>query len=92
MNIARTPAGQLELRLSDDTERFRSIAENIKATFGGRWLAQVDGPDQSYWDLEVDGRKLTVHREHYLGVVVFCDDEPASRALLERLRDQRAGR
>jgi hypothetical protein len=86
VNIERTPAGRLELRLSDDAERFRSIAETVRATLDGRWLEQVDGPDQSYWDLAVDGRKLTVHREHYLGVSIFCADEPASRALIERLQ------
>jgi hypothetical protein len=36
--------------------------------------------------LDVQGEKVTVHREHYLGVSVFCDDQPVKISVLERLQ------
>jgi hypothetical protein len=93
MNIERRAAGSIELRLSDDPDQFTFLAEAIRKKFAGRWTEQVDGLDQSYWDLDVQGKKITVHREHYLGVVVFCDDDAPGRLLLELLqRDFETGR
>ena len=86
MNIERRTSGIIELRLSDDPERFICLAEAIQKKLAGRWTEQLNGFDQSYWDLEVQGKKITVHREHYLGVVVFCDDDALGRLLLERLQ------
>jgi hypothetical protein len=85
MNIERRTSGTIELRLSDDPDQFTSLAEAIREKLAGHWTQQADGLDQSYWDLDVQGKKITVHREHYLGVVVFCDDDALGRSLLERL-------
>lgn len=85
MKIERTDTGLLELRLSVDPEQFKNIADEVRTMLDGRWTDQINGLDQSYWDLDVDGHKITVHREHYLGVSVFCSDEPAKRLLLEQL-------
>ena len=86
MNIERRTSGCIELRLSDDPDQFASLAEAIRKKLAGRWTQQTDGLDQSYWDLDVEGKKITVHREHYLGVIVFCDDDASGRLLLERLQ------
>jgi hypothetical protein len=85
MNIERTSGGKIELWLSDDPKQFRRLAAFVKSKLGGHWAEQVDGLDQSYWDLEVQGKKITVHREHYLGVSVFSDDERSQHLLLEQL-------
>lgn len=86
MKIERTAIGLVELRISDDPEQFKLLAEGVRKTLGGRWIEKLDGLDQSYWDLEVQGEKVTVHREHSLGVSVFCDDQPAKIRILERLQ------
>ena len=86
MKLERTSTGKIELRLSDDADRFKALAKAVRAKLGGRWAERLDYFDQSYWDLEVQGKIITVHREHFLGVSVFCDDEPAKTELLERLR------
>lgn len=85
MKFERTNSGQIEIRLSYDPGQFRRIAEKVRTKLGGEWLARIDGLDQSYWDLNVAGQKITVHREHYLGVSVFSADDPSKRLLLERL-------
>jgi len=86
MRIEYTDNGLIELRLSDDPVQFKRLAEEVRKELGGRWIERIDDIDQSYWDLDVAGQKITVHREHYLGVSVFCSDESAKRSLLERLQ------
>ena len=86
MKIERTDTGLVELRISDDSEQFKHLAEEVRNKLGGRWIEKLDGLDQSYWDLDVQGEKVTVHREHYEGVSVFCDDQPAKISVLERLQ------
>ena len=86
MKIEHTPDGQIELRLSEDPDHFKQLAELVKIKLGGRWIEQLDDLDQSYWNMDVQGQKLTLHREHYLGVSVFCDDAPSLQLLLEKLR------
>lgn len=86
MKLELTATGLLELRLSDDPDVFTSLAEAVRVKLGGRWSDRVDHLDQSYWDLEVGGTTITIHREHCLGVSVFCKDEPPTRALLESIK------
>jgi hypothetical protein len=86
MRIERTPSGRIELRLSKNPDQFARLAEAVRVRLQGRWSEQLDGLDQSYWDLDVQEKKITVHREHYLGVSVYCEDEVPLRDLLEELQ------
>jgi hypothetical protein len=86
MKIERTSTGKIELRLSDDPDQFKRLAEVVRKKLEGRWTEQLDEFDQSYWDLDVGGKKITVHREHFLGVSVFCDDDAPLRSLLEDIQ------
>jgi len=86
MKIERTPTGLVELRLSENPDDFRRLAEVVQKALKGKWKHQADGLDQSYWDLDVDGEILTVHREHYLGVSVFGQPDEAKVRLLEKLK------
>jgi hypothetical protein len=86
MKIERTSDGKIELRLSGDSEHFKRLANAVREILDGQWIEQIDSFDQSYWDLDVQGRKITLHREHYLGVSVFCNDEAPLRSLLEQLQ------
>jgi hypothetical protein len=85
MKLERTAYGKIELRLSQDSNEFHRLAEQVREKLGGQWSQQLDHHDQSYWDLECRGTKITVHREHYLGVFVLCDDTAAQSELLEQL-------
>ena len=53
MKIERTDTGLVELRISDDAEQFKHLAEEVRKKLGGRWIEKLDGLDQSYWDLDV---------------------------------------
>ena len=86
MKLERTPNGLIELRLSDNPDDFIRLAETVRTHLKGKWTQKVDGLDQSYWDLDVGGETLTYHREHYLGVSVFCKSEEAKLKLLENLK------
>jgi hypothetical protein len=70
--------------VSDDPDDFVRVALEAQRLLGGELGECAHGLDQSYWDLTLDGGTLTIHREHYLGVCVFCDAEPKSVALLMR--------
>jgi hypothetical protein len=86
MKLERTPNGQIELRLSENPDDFSRLASTVQKLLKGKWEKKVDGLDQSYWDLDVDGIILTVHREHYLGVSVFCAADRPQLCLLEKLK------
>jgi hypothetical protein len=74
----------LSIHISDDPLQFLSIAQEAQRVLGGEFKEQLNGPDQSYWDLDSCGGIVTVHCEHYLGVSLFCADNPASIQLLRR--------
>ncbi|MEE4921564.1 hypothetical protein V2K23_19305 [Pseudomonas alliivorans] len=41
--------------------------------------------DQRYWDLAVQGGVMTLHLEHYLGIMLLVENEPANPDLDARL-------
>lgn len=72
------------VHVSDDPDDFVRVALQAHAMLGGELGECAHGLDQSYWDLTVDGAVITIHREHYSGVMVFCEEHPLHIALLER--------
>lgn len=78
--------GLLALQLSTDAARFpfAKFAGALVRERGGEITERLDGPDESYWDIVVDGQGLTLHRQHYLGVFL-CATDAASEVVLERL-------
>jgi hypothetical protein len=77
---------QHSLFVSDDPDDFVRIAVGAQKLLGGELGECAHGLDQSYWDLSVDGATITIHREHYIGVMMLCGVEPAALALLDRYR------
>ena len=71
MKYTMTQTGDLELHICDDPGRFVEVARKIQALTNGHFTEELDGLDQSYWDIVIDGDLYTVHREHYLGVSIF---------------------
>jgi hypothetical protein len=76
----------LSIHMSDDPDDFGRIGWQAFRLLGGELGEPAHGLDQSYWDLTLDGGVITIHREHYSGVIVFCENDPASIALFERYR------
>ncbi len=35
------------------------------------WVSKLDGFDQRYWDFKINDCELTLHLEHYLGIILF---------------------
>ncbi|WP_122863702.1 DUF3630 family protein, partial [Pseudomonas viridiflava] len=70
----------MELHISNvsDWALFNAIALRLVQELNGEWLTKADGLDQRYWDLSVGGGVITLHLEHYLGIMLLVENEPAS--------------
>ena len=80
-------SGRLELRIFDDSNwpLFKEIAGVLEREFRGTWLEKIDGLDQSYWDLRIGNSILTLHLEHYLGIMLFPASETPDKAAADSL-------
>ena len=69
--------GRLEAIISDESDwrLFETLSQLIVKEFNGVITAQLDGFDQRYWDIQIEGQTLTLHLEHYLGIMLFGYDE-----------------
>jgi len=78
--------GRLALQLSSGSSPFpfADFAQTLVREREGQITLRVDGLDESYWDIVLDGQVFTLHRQHYLGVFL-CSTDVASEAALERL-------
>jgi len=61
---------------------FEKVAFTLENELDGVWLEKVDGLDQRYWDLKMDGEIITLHMENYLGISAFSN----SKDLLLRVK------
>lgn len=64
----------IEISENADWKLFEDMAKVLAQGLGGCWTEKIDGSDQRYWDLLVDGQTLTLHLEHYLGISVIVPD------------------
>jgi hypothetical protein len=69
--------GRLEATISDKSDwlLFETLSYLIVKEFNGNITTQLDGVDQRYWDIIIEGQRLTLHLEHYLGIMLFGYDE-----------------
>jgi hypothetical protein len=76
----------IAIQISEDADwaLFEKIADTLQIEFGGIWTQKLDGFDQRYWDLMIDGQRLTLHLEHYLGVSVMIQE--GSELFAHRIR------
>jgi hypothetical protein len=93
MTEPASPSRQIYLSETSDWGLFNRIASELRLALDGTWSVQADGLDQRYWDLEVEGQVITLHLEHYLGIMLLVEgadpDWVASerfQALVHRLR------
>lgn len=85
MNYKHASDGTLELHLSDNSDRFVEIAEIIIKNLKATQVVKIDGLDQSYWEMKIKGEDFTIHREHYLGVMIFSKSSNAA-AVFDQIR------
>jgi hypothetical protein len=91
LQLSERSRGELQLFISDHSDwgLLDKIGEIIQKEFNGEWLSKANGLDQCYWDLKIDSSVLTLHLEHYCGIMMFPagegSDNRAENMLLERI-------
>ena len=85
MRFGKTRQGYLELELSTEANwhKFEQIAKRICIGFHGKIVEKVDGIDEIYWDIKIDEALVTLHLQHYLGILVFANDEYGEKIIRE---------
>jgi len=75
--------GLCEVLISEapDWRLFNNVATLIIKKFQGRLVEKLDGLDQRYWDIEVEGEILTLHSEHYLGITLSPTNREANEVV-----------
>ena len=54
-------SGRLSIALGDDGPMFSTYASRLEQFCKARRLRQLDGPDQKYWDFDLDGTTVVLH-------------------------------
>ena len=74
-----------EAAISDDADwlLFDGIADAILSKFNGRLVEQLDGLDERYWDIEIGKKIITLHLQHYLGIMLFPEDKAGNDLIRE---------
>lgn len=70
----------IEISEKADWKLFEQVAQVLEEGLGACWKTKLDGLDQRYWDLLVDGHTLTLHLERYLGISVNVPDTAGDTA------------
>lgn len=74
-----------EVAISDDADwlLFNGVADAILKKFKGTLVERVDGFDERYWDIEIGKEVVTLHLEHYSGIVLFPQDKKTNDLIRE---------
>jgi len=74
-----------EVAISKDADwlLFDGIADAIISRFKGKLVERIDGLDERYWDIEIGRRIVTLHLQHYLGIILFSHDKEANDLIKE---------
>jgi|SRR5918992_1324398 hypothetical protein len=75
--------GRCEALISESTDwrLFNKVAKLIVKKFNGRLVEKLDGLEQRYWDIEIEGEILTLHSEHYIGISLFPQNKEANEVV-----------
>ena len=74
-----------EAAISDDSDwmLFNGVADAILRRFKGKLVERLDGLEERYWDIEIRGRIVTLHLQHYLGIVLFAEKKEGTDLIRE---------
>ncbi len=71
----------LNISEKSDWQLFNKVADEIINRFNGKIVERLDGLEQRYWDIEIDGKVLTMHLEHYCGISLFAKNDLANELI-----------
>jgi hypothetical protein len=80
-------SGRLSIELDNDDRQFNLYASRFKTKIKARLIQRLDGPDQRYWDFDVDGVKVVLHCDVFAGVSLHLEDG-SDDELLRSLADK----
>lgn len=83
MKEYRDASGRLSIDLDDDDQQFPLFASRLKAKIKARLIQKLYGPDQSYWDYDVDGVTVVLHCDTFAGVSLHIEDGSHEELLRE---------
>ncbi|WP_041522731.1 DUF3630 family protein [Gilvimarinus agarilyticus] len=64
---------------------FEKAASAICNLYKCEFKNRLDGIDQAYWDIEIEGNIFTLHYEHYLGVSFYPKEENINSSVAENV-------
>ena len=76
MKEYKDASNRLAIDLSDlDSDiLFRKFADRLTTEFDAKISEKLDGPDQRYWDFDVDGTFLVLHSDAMAGISIHVAD------------------
>jgi len=74
-----------EAAISDDSDwmLFNGVADTILRRFKGKLVERLDGLDERYWDIGIRGRIVTLHLQHYIGIVLYAEKKEENDLIRE---------
>ena len=74
-----------EAAISDDSDwmLFNGVADAVLRRFKGKLVERLDGLEERYWDIEIRGRIVTLHLQHYVGIVLFAEKKEENDLIRE---------
>lgn len=85
MRYRKTQQGYLELEISTKANwrKFNQIAKSICTEFHGSIIEKLDGIDERYWDIKISDVVVTLHLQHYFGIMVYANDDNGDKTIRE---------
>lgn len=62
---------------------FNGVADAILRRFRAKLVERLDGLEERYWDIEIRGRIVTLHLQHYIGIVLFAEKKEENDLIRE---------
>lgn len=67
--MKKYPEITLSQKVNEDI--FLELSNRVKSEFGGKLINEVADIDSAYKDFDVNGKKLTLHQQVFIGIVIF---------------------
>lgn len=74
MREYRDASGRLSFDLAEAGPMFRVYGSRLEKLCNAKCIEQLDGPDQRYWDYDIDGTRVVLHSDPFAGISVHIED------------------
>jgi hypothetical protein len=84
----------LTITIGDDDRELSVYGSRLEERSKAKCLRKLDGLDQSYWDYDVDGTTVVLHRDVLAGVSLHVEDgskDELLRRIAATITDQQFG-